>query len=186
MEDLARRIEAADEQCRELDALPSRIVSRLSIDQETGCWNWTSPNSLIGRGRGYVSINGRPMIHHRAVWTLLRGAIPSGAYLCHHCDNPKCANPTHLYVGDSKTNVADMVSRGRHWAQQQPERSREGGRRCGRSNNWVKGENNPRAKLTEDQVSTIVKSEKGPTALAREYGVHRTTIQRIRKGNLWR
>jgi transposase len=165
--------------------LPDRIANRLLVDASSGCWNWTSPNSLVGRGRGYVSVGGKSMLHHRAAWTILRGPIPEGAYLCHHCDNPRCANPDHLYVGDSKTNVADMFNRGRHWTQREPERARAVGTANGRSNTWAKRERNPKAKLTPEQVREVAASGEGSRALARRLGVHRTTIQRIRSGTSW-
>ncbi len=168
-----------------LEDLPRRVANRLAVDAATGCWNWTSPNSLVGRGRGYVSVEGRPMLHHRAVWTLLRGAIPVGKYLCHHCDNPRCANPAHLYIGDSKTNVADMFARGRHWTQCEPERAKRVGAESGKQNDWAKGASNPKAKLTPEQVEAI-KGETGTSyAIAKRYGVNATTIQRIKKGELW-
>lgn len=182
--DLAERCEAATGPDRELDALPERIRRRLSVADD-GCWNWTSPNSLVGRGRGYVSIKGKPMLHHRAVWTLLRGPIPTGAFLCHHCDNPRCANPEHLYVGDDKSNVRDMWERGRHWTQQQPDRARELGREYGKLNDWARGERNPKAKLTPAQVDEIRRSKGSSYSVAPHYGVNPTTIQRIRKGEAW-
>lgn len=181
---LIEALERAEGPSRELDALPARISRRLSVD-ERGCWNWSSANSLVGRGRGYVSVQGKPMLHHRAVWTLLRGAIPDGAYLCHHCDNPRCANPDHIYVGDSKTNVADMFARGRHWTQADPERARVIGQMTGERNTWAVRERNPKAKLTPEQVAEIAASKRGSRELARDYGVHRTTIQRIRSGASW-
>jgi hypothetical protein len=181
---LADRIEA-EAPSRELDCLPERIGKRLAIDNESGCWNWNSPNSLAGRGRARVSMGGRPMLHHRAVWTLLRGKIPQGAFLCHHCDNPRCANPDHLYVGDSKTNVRDMFERKRHWTQRDPERARILGIAMGQLNTWAKGAKNPKAKLSPEQVATIKDSDVGSRQLGREYGVNRSTIQRIRNGTAW-
>lgn len=182
---LAARCEAATGPDRELDFLPKRIARRITVVTATNCWNWNSPNSLVGRGRGYVSVNGKPLLHHRAVWTLLRGPVPKGAFLCHHCDNPRCCNPGHLYVGDSKSNVRDMWERGRHWTQQEPERARQLGIVGGQMNDWAKGEANPRAKLTAAQAKDIATSGEKTRFLAARYGVDRTTIQRIRRGALW-
>lgn len=182
---LAERIEAATGPDRELDALPERIRRRIEVSPY-GCWNWASPNSLVGRGRGYVSINGKPMLHHRAIWTLLRSEIPAGAFLCHHCDNPRCGNPQHLYVGDEKTNVRDMWERGRHWTQQQPERAKAVGFESGRKNNWARGSANPKAKLTQAQASEIAVSSEKTRSLAARFNVNRTTIQRIRRGAAWK
>lgn len=164
--------------------LPERVTRRLSREA-SGCWNWTGPNSLNGRGRGMVSVGGKPMLHHRAVWTLLRGAIPEGAFLCHHCDNPRCANPAHIYIGDHKSNVRDMWARGRHWTQQQPERARELGVVGGRMNNWAGGSRNPKAKLSPAQAEEIAASTGSSRKVGLAYGVNATTVQRIRNGTLW-
>lgn len=178
------RLELAERVEKDWAALPERITRRLRRDPG-GCWNWSSPNSLIGRGRGYVSVAGKPMLHHRAIWTLARGPIPEGALLCHHCDNPRCGNPSHLYIGSHKSNVGDMWYRRRAWQQSEPDRISAFGKTHGAANNWSSGERNPKAKLTPEQVAEIRESIVGSRALGRQYGVDRTTIQRIRKGALW-
>lgn len=172
---LAAKVEAAEG--------PDRaILDRL--DRSGTCWLWLGP--LDARGRGRVWRGGKIMLHHRAVWEILVGTIPDGKLLCHHCDNPRCANPEHLYVGDGKSNVADMFRRGRAWQLREPERVRDSGRRMGQRNTWCRGAQNPKAKLTPEQVSQI-KASKVPTKqLASQYGVNRTTIQRARSGKQWK
>ena len=174
LNDLAARVEA-------LDGDDRRTIDRL--DRTGDCWAWTG--ALDARGRGRVWRNGKLKLHHRAVWEILIGPIPAGALLCHHCDNPTCGNPAHLYVGDGKTNVADMFGRGRAWQQRDPEKMRAFGRTTGRRNNWARGQCNPKAKLTAEKVAEIVASSMGSRELGKLYGVHRTTIQRIRGGALW-
>lgn len=174
--ELAAKVEALAGPDRE-----RRIIDRL--DRSGDCWLWTG--ALDGRGRGRVWFGDKLELHHRAVWQILVGPIPAGALLCHHCDNPQCANPTHLYIGDEKTNVADMFERGRAWQQRDPERIRQFGIASGQRNDWAKGERNPKAKLNQAQVAEILASAKGSRELGRLYGVDRTTIQRIRKGVLW-
>jgi hypothetical protein len=115
-----------------LSDVDKRILSRL--DTTGDCWLWTGKLDCTGRGR--VWRNGKIEIHHRAVWKILRGPIPDGAKLCHHCGNPTCANPDHIYVGTQKTNVADMMARGRHWTTLQPERAREVASKVGKANTY--------------------------------------------------
>ena len=170
------------ERVRGLTGPDRRIVDRL--DMSGDCWLWTG--ALDERRRGRVWHNGRLKLHHRAVWEILVGPVPTGALLCHHCDNPQCANPDHIYVGDSQTNVDDMLARRRHWTTMQPEKAAEVARRLGRkAGSWTSGRKNPKAKLSPEQVAAIRDSNDGSRSLGRKYGVDRTTIQRIRKGALW-
>lgn len=164
-----------------LTAPDRTIIDRL--DRSGDCWLWQG--KLDERGRGRVWHDGRLKLHHRAVWEILVGRIPDGALLCHHCDNPQCANPGHLYVGDGKSNVADMIGRHRHWTQVNPVLAKSLGKINGAKNNWARGASNPKAKLSAEQVREIRSSSVSSTELARQYAVDKTTIQRIRRGALW-
>lgn len=97
-------------------------------------------------------------------------AVPPGSLACHHCDNPPCVNPAHLYVGTALSNVRDMDSRGRRVV----------------GSNTPRGEQNPNAKLTDVQVSEIRLRYTGrrgeQSALATEYGVTQALVHMIVKG----
>lgn len=77
-----------------------------------GCWEWTSTLSKAGYGK--IWYEGKQIPAHRMAWAIHRGPIPKGAMICHICDNPKCVNPLHLYIGDGFTNQQDAVNRKRH------------------------------------------------------------------------
>ncbi len=75
------------------------------------CWEWTA--SLDGDGYGKTKIGKRFLQAHRASWEIHNGPIPNGLWVLHKCDNPKCVNPDHLYLGNHLQNVRDRQDRGR-------------------------------------------------------------------------
>lgn len=147
------------------------------------CVIW--PRAKDDRGRGRIWHDGKLMLAHRWVWERSVGRIPAGALLCHHCDNPSCVNIAHLYVGTHKTNAQDMGRRGRQWLQRDLESATRIGRALGGANDWAKGARNPKAKLSENSIAIIRADGRKTSVLAEEFGVDRTTIQRIRRGALW-
>lgn len=74
---------------------------------ERGCWKWTGPTDRKGYGRWGKKVASRHS------WELANGPIPEGMWVLHHCDNPPCVNPAHLYLGTNTENVQDRVARGR-------------------------------------------------------------------------
>lgn len=162
----------------------SEIIERVEGASGDGCWIWPRAQDATGRGR--LWLNGKIMLAHRAVWTLRVGPIPDGKILCHHCDNPSCVRPSHIYVGTHADNMRDMKDRRRSMAKRNPALASRLGRNAGLMNTWSRGTENPKAKLTVEQVDAIKGDSRPTKAVAAEYGVSRTTIQRVRSGALWR
>jgi hypothetical protein len=76
------------------------------------CWHWQGP--LTPSGYGCIQyVTGEKALAHRVAYELFVGPIPEGLFACHHCDNPPCCNPNHLYAGTPADNSRDMVARGR-------------------------------------------------------------------------
>jgi hypothetical protein len=97
-------------------SIPVRERFWQHVDMSGGlfaCWPWTG--ATFHWGHGAVKVNGRPWGAHRIAWELTRGPIPDGLLICHHCDNPPCCNPAHLFVGTHThlDNVRDMDAKGR-------------------------------------------------------------------------
>lgn len=81
------------------------------------CWEWQGAQGNRGHGRTmhYAPDGTRIWIAaHRLAWELTHGPIPDGLFACHHCDNPPCCNPAHLFLGTAADNTWDMVTKGRH------------------------------------------------------------------------
>ncbi len=82
----------------------------------TPCWPWMGRCDSNGYGLFDVREDSRrahPRFAHRIAYALIFGPLPSGIFACHHCDNPPCCNPAHLFPGTNADNVADMWSKGR-------------------------------------------------------------------------
>lgn len=83
------------------------------VDKTDDCWIWTSAIDKDGYGV-FADGNRKYNKAHRFSYKLAYGVIPKGKIICHHCDNPSCVNPEHLYAGTYKDNTRDMFKRGRN------------------------------------------------------------------------
>jgi hypothetical protein len=149
-------------------SIQKRFWSKVSICGDEECWEWKG--AINSTGRGLFTIKRINYKAHRFSWFLVNGEIPAGLLVCHTCDNGKCVNPNHLFLGTYRDNVLDMIRKGR--------------------GNVLCGENDPKSKLTEEQVK-VIKSLWKPRQysqyrLAREFGVSRTTIQSIVNRRNWK
>jgi hypothetical protein len=81
------------------------------VEKGPGCWNWLGRSGV--QHYGTVSVNGKDVGAHRYAWELHNGPVPEGRHILHHCDNPRCVRPDHLYAGTAQDNMRDMYRRGR-------------------------------------------------------------------------
>lgn len=78
----------------------------------TDCLEWTG---RMGRdGYGKLKIKGKEKRAHRVAYQIGYGLDPKELFVCHKCDNPKCVNPQHLFLGTHTDNMQDMLRKGRH------------------------------------------------------------------------
>jgi hypothetical protein len=76
------------------------------------CWEWKAWRDKDGYGR-WNPILGIKFYSHRLMYEITYGSIPGGLLVCHHCDNPPCCNPDHLFLGTNQDNLADRDEKGR-------------------------------------------------------------------------
>jgi hypothetical protein len=81
------------------------------VDKSGECWPWTAGTGTFGYGMYWT--DGKTVGAHRVSYELANGALQSGMFVLHSCDNPACVNPRHLSAGTHRDNMRDMVSRGR-------------------------------------------------------------------------
>ena len=144
----------------------SRLYSKLLV-VPSGCHEWQAYTNA--NGYGVVRLFGKTMLAHRAIWETVNGDIPKGLFVCHHCDNPKCCNVDHLFLGTNIDNVDDSKRKNRR--------------------NRPAGERNGSAKLTRDDVQHIkvlLSQKYRHVVIANMFGVHRSTIVDISCGRRWK
>lgn len=86
------------------------VVARSVRINSDGCWEWTGATS---RGYGQLTYQGKHYTAHRFSFANFVEPIKVGLWVLHHCDNPVCVNPEHLYQGSPRDNRADMLNRNR-------------------------------------------------------------------------
>lgn len=164
------------------------------VDKSGDCWLWTARRDKDGYGG--ISIGSKNFRAHRIAYELTFGAIPKGLIVCHHCDNPPCCNPSHLFLGTQQDNSTDRVKKGRaasgdrNGSRLHPER-----RPRGAQHRWqtkpesrLHGERNGRAKLSEKDVQKIrnrLSNGEKRSVLAKEFNVSWTAINYIAQGRNW-
>ena len=146
-------------------SIPIEIRFWKFINKTPTCWIWTGCTNSFGHGR----IRKHPFTYysHRISYEIHYGKIPEGLFVCHHCDNPSCVRPDHLFLGTQLDNLRDCKSKKR--------------------NNF--GEKVPNHKLTwksVDEMRELILKDNPTTAfLSRKYGVHPRTIRNVRNKDTW-
>jgi hypothetical protein len=125
-------------------------------EKTDSCWNWTG--TLDRYGYGKFRLADRTIKAHRYSYQRHYGDFDESFHVLHHCDNPRCVNPSHLFLGTNRDNVADRTAKKRH------------------------GETSKR--LTAKEKTAILKSvEQGQSLrlIAQQFQVHISTIRRVLK-----
>lgn len=151
--------------------LEIRLQRMTEVDGDSGCWNWQG-STRGGYGRMTVGSrtdnSRRSESAHRMSYQVFKGPVPEGMEVCHHCDNRRCINPAHLFLGTKQDNMADRDAKGR--------------------NRPPRGEEHPHAKLTTvDVLAARRLRAKGWSyqRIADRLGVDKKTAMRACKGEQW-
>jgi hypothetical protein len=114
--------------------LEQRFWEKVAVKDPDQCWEWTA--ACRTDGYGVVRIAGHLVAAHRLSWEFhYEQDVPDSLFVLHKCDNRKCVNPYHLFLGTHQDNMDDMFSKDRRQA--------------------AKGEQAGSSKLTYQQVKQI-------------------------------
>jgi hypothetical protein len=132
------------------------------------CWNYDGYVKPDGYGSTWDAGLKQSVNAHRRYYEAFRGRVPEGMHVLHKCDNRRCINPEHLFLGTADDNMRDMAQKGRS----------------------LSGERNKNCKLTQRQVDEIrgKYGMRGVTLqqLASEYGISAAHVHRIAKDKNWK
>jgi hypothetical protein len=162
---------------RVVTPLADRFWAKVHRSTENDCWPWQAALAktgygVIGLGRKHDGVE----YSHRVAWSLTNGAIPDELFVLHRCDNRRCCNPSHLFLGTHADNMRDAASKGRLATQARPD--------CA-----ARGDAHPNAHLSADDVRAIralgqLGARRG--VIATEFGVSPSLVWLINTNRLWK
>jgi len=151
--------------------IEERFWEKVAVLSDTQCWVWKAGRSQAGYG--VFCVSGKTEYAHRLSWMIKhKKDVPTGMCICHTCDNRKCVNPNHLFLGTRSDNNRDMREKGRSFLPP-----------------IFLGENHPKAKLTEQDVLLIRqmrKEQKTYAYIAQRFGVTLQQIYHVIKRIHWK
>ena len=157
------------------------FLGRLHRNIDTGCLEWTGTVNAQGYGLLFSKLENKIVSTHRYSWERVHGKIPKGLCVCHKCDNPKCVNVEHLFLGSKYDNDHDRALKNRSGKRVFTEEDRV------KYSFMNRGEKNNSAKLTEEQV-LLIKKLRGiytKKELSEKFGVSVACIKDIFGGKTW-
>jgi len=146
---------------------PSNVWAKIERRGENECWNYMGHLDKDGYGR--IDYGGKKILTHRLIYEFTFGKILNQLQVLHHCDNPRCCNTKHLFLGTQVDNIKDMILKNRH--------------------RGAAGEKNSHCKLTTKQVIRIKKLYSSGSYTQKNLGIKfkvtQGVISKIIRGELW-
>lgn len=157
---------------------PKTLAERFwpNVDRPDGpdaCWPWLRARDRDGYGWIITgsTVDGSRCSQrcHRVAFELTYPGTTQDCHVLHHCDNPCCCNPSHLFLGTHADNMADKSRKGRASS--------------------LKGESVPNAVLTDSLVRQIRRIYREGKLSQRRVGVllglNPNTVKSVLTGNRW-
>ncbi len=150
--------------------LLDKFWEKVDMKTKNECWLWMGAISAnYGQFKGMIGGKIKQTSAQRFSWELTNGVIPINMHVLHHCDNPICVNPQHLFLGTVLDNMRDKINKGRMI--------------------MPKGDNHYNSKLSYSKVKEIrqlaIKGEHHKK-IASQFHVARTTITAVVNNRTWR
>lgn len=135
-----------------------------SVSDKGDCIEWIAGIAKT-TGYGQITLDYETMLAHRVSYEIFAGEIPKGVCVLHKCDNRKCVNPNHLFLGTKGENNSDRSSKGRS----------------------CKHDKHPLAKLDWEKVEFIRKSVYvSSRKIAKILGISPTLVKNVRNKRTWK
>lgn len=147
-----------------LGTLEERFWDKVDKGKSDECWEWEG--ATVPGGYGVISVYSEYTIATHVIWFFEEDEWPDKMML-HHCDNPSCVNPKHLYEGDYSDNMQDSISRGRAAIE----------------------EEHPMAKIDMEEAKEIksrLNNDEDVNSIADDYPITVYTVIAIRQGRCWK
>jgi len=152
--------------------LEERFWDKVDVKTENECWEWKASLTLHG---GYGQLmnykNGKRILikAHQFSYKINKGENSNGLMVCHKCNNSKCCNPNHLYLGTAKDNWNDTTNCGHNYKLPP-----------------VRPEKVHCAKINFEIATIIRNSDENGVVLSKKYGISKTMISKIKRGLSWK
>lgn len=162
-----------------------KIKNNICIEED--CWIWIK--KIGNSGYGEIGSDGKSKLVHRVSYGIFKGEIPKGKHVCHSCDNKKCVNPDHLWIGTQKENIQDAKNKGRLPDQRGRKHTEETLKKLKfRKRPNKRGEKHHLCKLKENDVLEIrrmLSNGLKQSEISEKYNVDQSTISSIKINRNW-